>query len=902
MPENNKIFCVISHTHWDREWYMPFSQFRLRLVDLIDRMLVIFEENEEYIFHLDAQTIVLEDYLEIRPSKRKILEEYIAQGRLIVGPWYLQNDFYLTSGEATIRNLIEGNRIANEFGKCSKTGYAPDQFGNISQLPQILSGFGIDNFIFGRGYGRFIKDENGNIVREKVPTEFIWEGADGTKLLAIHMKYWYNNAQRFSADIERAKILIDVSEHLFEDFALTPYLLMMNGVDHLEAQDDLLPILEKLNNVIDGGRKVVQTSLDSYVNNVRTYINGNNIEMHTHKGELRDGHDGEILQGTLSSRHYLKVSNVNAQNMLECCLEPLYTFYGLCGAKKAYSHDHFRYIWKELMKNHPHDSICGCSRDEVHAHMEDNFAKLSEMANELKKRIVDDISSHMQINTSNKDDNVISVINVTEAVRKGVIRATVTFLSDENVQGFSLTDQNGSDVKFAVISEEEKVLDVFSPINLPGCLDVKVFEIYIYLDNISPMSAKGLLVKKTNTAPAYVDSKPSATILLDNEYLTVSVSKDGIVDITDKSTSRVIKDAIDIEQSSDVGDSYIYFGLGDEKYGKEFTSYASMGENNEYVQSALIHYDIKTPKNYDFALKKHSDECVTSTLELTLTLEKGSDVLELDYTVDNKASDHRIRILVNTNIKSSISFGDIPFDVVEHGLGMPLNESHSKAKANTSFAAIEGNGSGVCVFTQGAHEYEHLINRDDTLAFTILRATAIICRNYSSDKQSGAQWECPQNQCIRSINGRLGISAFTKKDALPLKSKLFRNKPIAGFAPCNKTKYLGGRVAVQDTRLTELFYLDDPYKNVVIKDSESIYTLDNNNITVTAFKLCEDQSGYIIRICNYSNSTQNAVLCLSDKNLPIGSVNLDESGYTGLAKGSADISLKPKQIATYKIG
>ena len=32
---------VVSHTHWDREWYQPFEVFRLRLMDLIDHLLSV---------------------------------------------------------------------------------------------------------------------------------------------------------------------------------------------------------------------------------------------------------------------------------------------------------------------------------------------------------------------------------------------------------------------------------------------------------------------------------------------------------------------------------------------------------------------------------------------------------------------------------------------------------------------------------------------------------------------------------------------------------------------------------------------------------------------------------------------------------------------------------------------
>jgi mannosylglycerate hydrolase len=34
---------VVPHTHWDREWYLPFQSFRLRLVGLVDRLLDFME-------------------------------------------------------------------------------------------------------------------------------------------------------------------------------------------------------------------------------------------------------------------------------------------------------------------------------------------------------------------------------------------------------------------------------------------------------------------------------------------------------------------------------------------------------------------------------------------------------------------------------------------------------------------------------------------------------------------------------------------------------------------------------------------------------------------------------------------------------------------------------------------
>src|SRR5690349_16355790 len=134
---------LISHTHWDREWYQTFQQFRLRLVHLVDDLLEILATDRHFQhFMLDGQTIVLEDYLQIRPEREAELRTLVQNGRILIGPWYVQPDEFLISPEAIIRNLLEGDRIAKQFGPKMMIGYSPDTFGHIGQLPQILRGFG----------------------------------------------------------------------------------------------------------------------------------------------------------------------------------------------------------------------------------------------------------------------------------------------------------------------------------------------------------------------------------------------------------------------------------------------------------------------------------------------------------------------------------------------------------------------------------------------------------------------------------------------------------------------------------------------------------------------------------------------------------------------------------------
>ncbi len=104
---------VISHTHWDREWYRPFQVFRARLVGLIDALLVLMDKHSEYaFFHLDGQTALLEDYLEIRPEQEPRLKRLIGEGKILVGPWYTQPDEFPRQRRGTDPQPPHGRRIA----------------------------------------------------------------------------------------------------------------------------------------------------------------------------------------------------------------------------------------------------------------------------------------------------------------------------------------------------------------------------------------------------------------------------------------------------------------------------------------------------------------------------------------------------------------------------------------------------------------------------------------------------------------------------------------------------------------------------------------------------------------------------------------------------------------------
>ena len=899
-----KIYAVISHTHWDREWYAPLEIFRLRLVDLIDRCLETLKKYPAYIFHLDAQTVVLEDYLEVRPDREVELRRYITEGRLIVGPWYVQNDFYLTSGEATIRNLLEGVRVAERFGRCARVGYAPDQFGNISQLPQILDGFQVDSFVFGRGYAK-MTGEGRERQRVNTPSEFFWRGADDTRLLAIHMTYWYNNAQRFSDDIDRAMIQISVADRGFDGHASTPYYLLMNGVDHLEAQDNLLPILEGMNRRLPADQQVLQMELQDYIHHVRQYISDHDVALETVRGELRMGEDYELLKGCWSSRGYLKRANVLAQNMLECRLEPLYAMLEMAGAKGAFSLDHFRYLWKQLIKNHPHDSICGCSRDEVHRHMEDNFERLEDTSEELMRRGLLLAAQHMELKDFLPENYILTVLNTTEAARGGLVRVTMDFPVQEKVAGFTIADNQGNPVDFLVISHQKARLDVFSPINLPGVLDVDRFTVDLLLPETAPLSLSGFIVKPhaihVPLAPSLESPDISQPMTLENEYIALTVTG-GRVKLLDKRTGHRVDNAVRLEETADRGDAYVYVPEdGEPAIYSTDDAVVEIGEWSAWRQSVIIRHSLTVPAYYCFDRLERAAERVDCSIALTLTVTRGDPVLEIGYVLENRAADHRIRLLINTGIQSTFSLADTPFDIQINGDDTHFPRTLSRVLPNTSFAALQGDGKCVTVFTEGTHEYEHLDDRQ-TLAFTLVRSTGVINRNFGTHQfESGDQWRCPANQCLRTISGRVGVAVYAGNvihAGVPLQAKVFHNPLQVCFTSCDSRKFSGGRTAVQDTRLEELLYLPDPYFQVRIPDAVSFADMSGEGILLTAMKKAENGMGIILRYVNLSDEEVNAQLRVKGQ---IFRTALSERGDDYLGRDQVQVTFGPKKILTFLV-
>jgi alpha-mannosidase len=839
----NKYYHIISHTHWDREWYEPFERFRIRLVRLVDNLLELLEKEPDYIFHLDAQTAVVEDYLEVKPYNRSRLEKYIREARILVGPWFIQNDFFLTSGESTVRNLLLGISQAEKLGHCEYVGYAPDQFGLPSQLPMILNGFNIESVVFGRG--RICKDEHGG------KSEFLWKSKDGSEILAVQMPNFYNNAQRFSENMEKSKALLSKVHDELSPVSSTEHLLLMNGVDHLEPQENLLEILPDLKQGLPEKSKIFQDSLSNYCDTVRAKLS-NPV---THLGELRHGGDRGILQGTLSSRSYLKAENVRAEKAITAHLEPLCIMLLMSGFRiEEYDKDFLNYLWKLLLTNHPHDSICGCSCDAVHRHMEDRYRRFFEVVEHMLAEKLTLIGQHISGTNCDESDYYVNVVNTAVYSRKQTVTAQIDIKLDEKIKAFKLVSENGEEIPYEIIDHQITERGVRSPVNLPGKILVDRYKIK-FQAIVPAFGYSRYLIKKSETF-----KKTANTLGFENKFLKVTVSANGQIDIFDKVNQQKFNNVLWLEDTADFGDSYSYRP----DHESSVISSAGLTPRIEYIQNNSIEtvcklkYNLVLPAFYDRQHQRRSEETVISPVEIILSLSVESKKLEILFNIDNKAEDHCLRAIINSGIKSNYSYASAPFDIIRRDKhNGDIVKRDDPQEPTSDFVYIHNKQKGISILHQGIHAYEHFKNRKGQIAMTLLRATGYIQGYFEIPLDE--DWLVPENQCLRKIQCKMAlmsVSPETKPELIAQEAADYLNPLLVFSDSCSFRKFTGGRPCVQDSDISEIFYREDPNKHIELPGKNSFLQCNNKRILLVACKKAEKNNDFVIRLLNVGDSNQ----------------------------------------------
>ncbi|PEL14311.1 mannosylglycerate hydrolase [Bacillus sp. AFS017336] len=834
---------IVPHMHWDREWYFTTEESRILLVNNMEEIMEMLETNPNYPFYvLDGQTAILEDYFAVKPENKERVKKLVQEGRLIIGPWYTQTDEMIVGGESIVRNLLYGMKDCEEFGEPMKIGYLPDSFGQSAQMPMILNGFDIKYSIFWRG----TSERHGT---DK--TEFYWETDDGSKVLVQLFPLGYAIGKYLPEDEKVLQSRIDKYFTVLDHGATTEHIILPNGHDQMPIQKNIFTIIEKLEKLYPE-REFFLSKYENIFGNLEEQP-----ELDTLKGEFLDGKYMRVHRSIYSTRMDIKAANTRIENKITNILEPLASIAYRLGFE--YHHGLIELIWKEILKNHAHDSIGCCCSDKVHREILNRFyvaeEKVDQLINFYKRKIVD------SMDTSIEHDR-ITLFNLLPYERNEVVTTSVM----TKLKSFKLVDHNSNVIDYEII--ERKIID-------PGLIDRQIvhygnydpfIEYTIQLkDTIPSMGYKTYFVEKSDEVKNRVTC---VTNKIETDYYEIVVNSNGTLEIYDKQLKQSFKNVLLLENGGDDGDEYDFSPLQYEGLIYSYSVYADIKvQQNRYGAMIDIKYTLPVPSN----LEKRKEQIYDGEVDVHIVVNVPKDKPRLDvkFEIDNQAMDHRLRVLVPTNIASVFSlsdnqFGSIKRGVIDHAIHVweeeVWDERPDPIYPMLSYVALSNEEYGVSVLTNSTREYEIIGRKFDTIAITLFRSVGFLGKEEMvrrPGRPSGIKLATPDSQMIGKLSLEFAIATYNKEENVARIAKEYLT-PIVGYIkiPFDAMKLNGSGVVTP----LEFSFLRERSSGVVL----------------STLKKAEREDRFVLRFYNPLEKLQNVVFEFNGEFEQVYTVNLNE--------------------------
>jgi alpha-mannosidase len=740
-----KTLHLIFQTHWDREWYFPYEQYRYRLMHVIERAMCALENHEIESFILDGQTLPLEDYLEVAEQKDKTrILSLIDKGQMIIGPWYIAMDEFLVHGESIIRNLEIGRKIAEKYGKNQAIGYLPDTFGHIGQMPQILKGFDIDNAIMWRGI--HLKD-----------SEFIWRGTDHEELFTLFLVDGYYHPELNQNDrIPAIKHYLDK----ISPYARTPHRIMTAGGDHL------MPINQSLEqkihelSAIDPLLNIQVSSYESYLKEIQSSLKDQSLLQIT--GELRDNSNAYILPNVLSTRSYLKVLNQTLEDHVIGFIEPLMALTHL--HQEGVPYQYLEHLWKTILQNQPHDSICGCSVDEVHRENEMRAEKAMQMIHSLTegllhKKALYPLEHYEKIIKNDEDDDMrFSIFNPHPYVFRGVVEGSL-WLKNNQITDVEATDENGHIYQVS-IEKVDEARRFRSPLEYPPFFRPGYrYHVKLMIDDLKPLSLSMLTL--TPKEPV-VSNDHEGSHAVENDYLKVTLNEEGTLDIFDKIQNKMYNHWHAFYASMDAGDSYNYAKPDQDTYSYPRLVGQTVHKKTNLFETLNYQLELEQPEAMDVSRKYATSAKITSKIDVQLTLLKHERIVRVKTHIDQKAKDQRLRLKFPLGVLLDTHLTDSAFELVERVSNRKELYKAERLKevpvvVDPSLSMLYGtkNNQGIAFYHRGLHETQMVSKEDKTIAeITLNRSVGYLSRDDFGTRggAAGPNLPTPEAQANRKLS------------------------------------------------------------------------------------------------------------------------------------------------------
>lgn len=781
-----KTVHLINGTHWDREWRHTAEQSKLRLADLMDNIINLLETKPQYkYFCVDGGTIVIEDYLTIRPENRQRVVDLIKAKRMFVVNWYTLPETNTVAPESLIRNLLLGHKTANELGGGMKSGYTATSYGQPSQLPQLYRGFGITDAIFYRGTNKHI-----------LTPLFTWQGADGSEIdtlrtfdevtrtnwffyvhgpavlgkgekdltytydkeqIPVHMADMYSYEKAFTLlredfdyihDEGVQKKALDNLLRQAEPYAIGDHILALNMEDNDEPYKYLPELIEDMNKIY-GDVKIEQCSMDDYMAQIKS-VKG--YKKAKHKGELRYttmeyNNFNSLLGATHSSRIKIKLLNDDCENLLINVAEPLASYADAFG--KAYPRTNIDRAWEYLLKCHAHDSICGAAVDRAHEDMLYNFSLAKTVAEECANRSCTALFGHINTKKHFLDgDHTLVIFNTLPYARKEIIEVVIDTPKtkgksvDIGVAGaadlcefYDIVDADGNKVPYVELSRDDISIGVEREMDTKA-IKFNAERKRILIEAEVPQNGYRTYALRFRAPDFAYDPQiiPSRKLIardngvLENEYLKATINGDGTFDLTDKISGRTMPKQLYFTDDGEVGSAHISVKP------KRNATYTSLGNGAKItmLESNTLRgvYKIETVLSLPAEATVSGDDRTREFKDLPITtyitLEKGCRFIRLKTVLDNRIRDHKLvanfpSCIPAADWADAESAWDVAHRTINHRDTKDNFDKFLPFQPMQNFVDVSDGKNGFAVMTKGLREYEIDDDADRTVKITLIR-------------------------------------------------------------------------------------------------------------------------------------------------------------------------------------
>lgn len=736
-------FYYFNATHWDREWYQGFQEYRKYLIDTTEVLLDNFENVPEFKkFTFDGQTICLEDIEEIRPDLREKLVNYIKENKLNVGPWYVMPDEFLVSGEAIIRNWIIGEKVAANYGgKCWPVCYICDIFGHTSQFPQMIKKFEFDGGVFWRGIDSKIKPYCFWQSPDKSEVKMVrLSVGDGYADFSLRVVNWANEKLDEELFKKRFGEWIENNKNFYgENFILS------DALDHTMPLSDIALIFKWIKDLYPEAEIIHTDYREVFANEYNENLqriyneqiypcdNGRNVAWQ--------------ISATLSSRYDIKRGNDLLQNKLEKVIDPALAQMSMAGNTKFnYLAD---YAWKSLIKNHPHDSICGCSKDSVHRAMLSRFEDIEQVNFVTSEEILSNDRQHVSgksirdcyphisgdsgtvLAEGAKDGRyTIRISNTLPHKVRKISEIDIAFLSlasypekmaepfgYEFINCFRIFDKNKKEIPYQLKEIKRSQLKRFYR------QDVRRYDIYkVVLDTeLEPSSWTSFFIEPSiDSRVRHFDSLFTSPESISNGKIRLDINSDGTFDITDLRTKQVYPKQNNYFLDREIGDGWNHVRpVGNKRI------FASSSAQIRVVCDSPDYAEVEITKFYDvpaelvFNANINETYCgITESNEIRklkivslVGIDSFSDNVHVKTEIDNNILDCRLELRIPTMIEGDY-FANQMFYFINRVAGRTLgklSENFKEAEViEKNFNGIIGkcgkNGGIAFIADAGLHE------------------------------------------------------------------------------------------------------------------------------------------------------------------------------------------------------